>query len=723
MLFAFIATILLASPAALQIEDPAALVPRDTLVFFGTHSVRLSSQRSKDSAMNQILSEPEVKAFLQKPVAAAQAVIDGAIKESGIAEAEGRNMSLTDMMSGSGDGPALGKMFLALTHFSLNSGGGEGKPAFPEVGLVMGMELLDANDLGLVKALWAKIPAPEETANHNGHDYFRKTGPEGWSVSLTFLGNLAVASASEKTLFSVMERFDGKAKDAGSLAESPEYRKLLSAGGGLQPGCSTSFVRIGAMVDIGKAALAFGAQMDPELKELGPKVLAAIDNLGVQALQWAGSVSSRDATGRLLSTSATSIAKDAKGLIPNLLASEQAFDLTRLQRVPGNSLSLAGGSIDGLGEVYDFLMNTFESIAPEEYAQANATIKEVMGDSDLRKDLFANVHGNFVSFSVPGEGFPGTPASVMRVGLNDPDAFAKALQSLVTNVSAKYFNETPVTLKESDHEGHRFFELDVSRTPAAMAMIQPSFAFDGNELVASLESPKTLKSDLNGSAGTGSITENKELMDFVAELGKSGVVRSVSFSNSATSFGAMYGQVSGAASMFAGSLGNLPLDLSLLPTEGAISKHLGNAYSAGYAEKDGTTFIERGVSQFAVGDFVPLMLTAGALAFASASGETLVQVRETTPEEQVQDDLAQISAGMTVYKISEKAYPTSIDDLVRPLANYPDGCLGRADAPVDPWGNAYRFKLNEKGKPVLWSSGPDGVDQQGAGDDILKAKR
>ncbi len=722
MLLAFAAAMVLASPSPQQIEDPAALVPRDTLLYFGTHSVKLSSQSSKNSAMNQILAEPEVKAFLQKPVAAAQAVIDGAIKDSGIAEAEGRNISLADMMSGGANGPALGKMFLALTHFSLPPAGSEGKPVFPDIGVVMGVELLDANDVGLVKALWTRVPAPEELAHHGGHDYFRKTGDEGWSISLAFLGNLAVASASERSLFSVMDRFDAKGGELGRLADAPEYQKLLSAGGGLQPGCSTSFVRVGAMVGIVDAALGFAAHEHPEFSELAPKIAAAIDNLGVKALQWVGSVSSRDTSGRLLSTSATSIERDAKGLIPHLLSSEQAFDLARLGRVPGNSLGVSGGSIDGLGDVYDFLMNTFEAIAPEEFAEANSTLKKVMGESDLRKDLFANVHGNFVSFSVPGEGFPGTPASVMRVGLNDPDAFATALQSLVTNASEMFMKETPLALKESDHEGHRFFELDLSRTPFAAAGMQPAFAFDGNEFVASLESPKTLKSDLNGSAGTGSITENKEFMDFIASVGKSGVVRGVSFSNSAVTFGAMYGQLSGVAGMFGGNL-DLPLDFSLLPTEGSITKHLGSSYAASFADKDGGTFVERGVSQFAVADFVPLLLTAGALAAARASGETLVQARETTPEEQVQDDLAQISAGMTVYKISEKSYPDSLGELVRPLAHYPDGCLGRPEVPVDPWGNPYRLKFNEKGKPVLWSTGPDGVDQDGSGDDIAKSRK
>jgi len=725
MLLAFMASAFLALPAAQTIEDPAALVPRDTLMFFGTHSVRLSSQASKNSAMNKILAEPEVKAFLQKPVTAAQAFIDGAIKDSGMAEAEGRHISLTDMMSGGGEGPPLGKMFVALTHLAFVSGGDAAKPAFPEIGLVLGVELLDVKDLALVKALWARIPGPEESSNHDGHDVFRKSGEPGWTVSLTFLGNLAVVSSSEKTLFGVMERFDGKAKTAGNLADTAEYRKLIEAGGGLLPGSSTSFARVGALVDIGKAALTLGLAThgDPMFKDLAPKILTAIDNLGVHSLQWCGSVSSRTTDGKVLGTSATSIEKGATGLVPRWMSSQTALDLARLERVPGTSLSLSARTITGLGDIYDFAMNTFAAVAPEEYATATAMLKQIMGESDLRKDVFANVSGNYVLFSVPGEGFSGTPINVLRVGLADPDAFAKAMQSLVTNASEMFLKDSPATLKESDHEGHRFFELDLSRTPAAVAQLQPAFAFDGNELVASPQSPKTVKSDLNGSAGEGSITDNKELMDFIAKIGKSGEVRTVSFENNAATFSAAYGQVSTLVTLASGTLGNLPIDVSLLPTDASISKHLGNSYAAGYADKDGTTIIDRCVSQFELGDFVPLALTASALALAGAGGEDLAPAHEASPEEKVQEDLAQISAGMTVYKISEGKYPASIDDLVRPLANYPDGCLGNPTAPVDPWGHAYQFKLNEKGKPFLWSTGPDGVDQQGTGDDLVKAKK
>jgi hypothetical protein len=723
MLLTLAAAVCLALPASQQVEDPARLVPPGTLVFMGTHSVRVSSMAAKNSAMNKILAEPEMKAFLQKPVAAAQEILDAAIKGSEIEGAESGRISLADMLSGAGDGPPIGQMFFALTHIELPPSGAEGAAAMPDVGLVVGVELLEANDLALVKALWAKIPAPEEAGSHEGREYFHKSGEEGWSVSLAFLGNLAVVSTSDTALFDVMARFDGKAGDKGSLAATAEYAKLLSTGGGLVPGASTAFIRVGPLVAIGKAALMQGLKQEASLADKLPKIEAAIDGLGFEALHWLGTLSSRNAEGKVLSTMAVSLDTGRKGLIPQLAGATQPIDTGRLAKVPGNSIGASINTLHGLVEIYDYAMSTFESLDPESHAEVMAMVKQFMGESDLRNDLLANVHGTLLSFSVPGENMAGTPSGVMRVGLRDADAFARALKALVAGANSTFLAGQEIDLTESDHEGRRFFELDISRVGmAAMLMLQPAFAFDGGELVACFDSAKTLKSELNGSAGEGSITENAAFMAFVEQLKKAGAVNSVSFSNNASTFAAVYGQLAGVMPLLGGLGGELPVDLSLMPTESAITKHLKESYAGGYRDPDGKTFVSRSLSQFQVGDFLPLVLTAGALAMGGIQGGGTAQARETSPEERVQEDLAQISAGMTVFKISEGRLPDTIDDLVKPLPNYPEGCLARSEAPVDPWGNPYRFRLNEKKKPVLWSTGPDGIDQQGTGDDILKQK-
>jgi hypothetical protein len=58
--------------------------------------------------------------------------------------------------------------------------------------------------------------------------------------------------------------------------------------------------------------------------------------------------------------------------------------------------------------------------------------------------------------------------------------------------------------------------------------------------------------------------------------------------------------------------------------------------------------------------------------------------------------------------------------LGKPTANYPDGFLGKEGLPKDGWGRAFQYTVLENGARYrLWSTGPDGVDQQGAGDDLV----
>ena len=74
MFLQIVAAFALFAPAALaaqQVDDPARLLPADTLLYFGTHSVRAGAEASKGGAMQLILGDPEVKAFLAKPAAAA----------------------------------------------------------------------------------------------------------------------------------------------------------------------------------------------------------------------------------------------------------------------------------------------------------------------------------------------------------------------------------------------------------------------------------------------------------------------------------------------------------------------------------------------------------------------------------------------------------------------------------------------------------------------------
>jgi hypothetical protein len=723
MIFTLIAlAALLASPAGLTggpVADPAALLPANTILYVGTPSLQAGAEASKNSAMRKILDEPEVKAFLQKPVSAADKSLQELIAKSGLPPEATPKISLASMLSGEGGGVPIGRFFVALTHVSLPAPGAAG-PGEPDVGLVLGIEMQNASDLGLVKALWGMIKAPETSATHGKTSYMVKKIEGGPPVVLGFVDKLAVISLSEKSLGAILD--NAAAASGASLADTAEYKQASGLGGGMHPDSSSWFFRVGQLADMGRSLMGIVAMSHTDMKELAG-VSALLDQTGLSSIHWVGGEGHREADGRVITTMGVSVAPDATGLVGKCMAANAQVDLGLLSQVPGNCLSASAFGVDWLPYVYDFAMTTIETVAPEEAPGINAKIKEFMGTASLRDDLLANPHGVALLYGMPGEGFPGQPSTIVKVGLRDPQKFVGAMNALAAGVAAQFpDNFSGLKINTSDHEGHPFYEIDLSSTIAAAVMLQPAFALDGDNVVLCLQSSKALKTALNGLQGAGSLADNSELMTFAKGLAAKGKVTSLSFSDNAKSFGTVYGQLAPAVGMMSGMFGALPVDFSLMPTEQAIGKHLGYSYDGTY-DAGGGLEVGRGVAEFALGDFVPLLLTSGVIAVGVITGEGMGEAQaapELSPEEQVQNDLQQLSAAMTVYKISQGGYPKELTDLVKPLPDYEEGCLGKPDLPVDPWGSSYLFKLNEKKKPFLWSAGPNKMDEGGAGDDIAK---
>jgi hypothetical protein len=628
-------------------------------------------------------------------------------------------ISLAGMLSGEGGGVPIGRFFLALTHVSLPAPGAEGGGE-PDVGLVLGIEMQNASDLGLVKALWGMIKAPETTATHGTHSYMVKKLEGGPPVVLGFLDKLALLTLSEKTLGFILDNAAGGS--GATLADTAEYKQAVGLGGGMHADSSTWLFRMGQLAEMGRSLVGMAMMGHPDVKELAG-ISALIDQTGIASIRWVGGEAHREADGRVITTMGVSIAPDATGLVGKCAASAAPVDLAILSTVPGNCLSMSAFGVDWLPHVYDFAMSAIETVAPEEAPGITAKIKEFMGSASLRDDLLANPHGVALLYGLPGEGFPGTPSTIVKVALRDPQKFVSAMNALAAGVSAQFpDNFAGLKINASEHEGHPFYEIDLSSTIAAAVMLQPAFALDGDKVVLCLQSSKALKTALNGLQGAGSLADNSELMTFAKGLAAKGKLTGLSFSDNAKSFGTVYGQLAPAVGMMSGMFGTLPVDFSLMPTEQAIGKHLGYSYDGTY-DAGGGLEVGRGVAEFALGDFVPILLTGGVIAVGVMSGEGMGEADAApalSPAEQVQNDLQQLSAAMTVYKISQGGYPKELADLVKPLPDYEEGCLGKPDLPTDPWGHGYFFKLNEKKKPFLWSAGPNGQDEGGAGDDIAK---
>ena len=710
-----------AEPAVLS-GDPAALLPANTILYFGTDSVKAGADAARQTAMAKILNEAEVRAFLHQPLGAAEGVLKAMMSE---AEGElggmpGGGMDdgfLRDMVMGSEPTP-VGQAFLAMTHLGMPGPGSE----VPDMGLVLGIELLNEEHVGLLRGMWSSLGDTEQTGTMHGIDFMSRQIPDAplW-VHLAFVGDLAVITLSEKTLNGVLERASGGS--SASLATSPEYAKLMEVCGGAKRGGSVSMVRIAPLVDIMQMGLMAAAASEMDQTEM-QAMMKAMNGLGLRAIQMVGGTSYVAPDGLIHSTSVAMIDPGTPGLVSSMLASEGKVDLNGLESIPGDTLGASMAVLgDQLVQLYDYAMDIVGTADPSARQEAEGMISAFLGGSSLRDDLLGNFHGQMASFSIQGQGFSPSPDYVIRAGVKDGDALVTALGNLASTVSREA--GMPVKLKTSDHEGHKIHELDLSATPLGMQM-QPAFSIDGEGNMVFSTTLRQLKSQLNASVDSSkSLAANEGLKKFLAGAGGMDI-QSLSFTDVKASFKSQYGPLAGMAPfLMSGMGGDIPVDFTKLPPSSVIEKHLTETYTAASTDGEGL-YVNRAVAQFQLGDVVPLAAIAGLIALGAEMGVSaeVVEVEED-PVTVAMKDLKEIRAALTVYKIAMKGYPENLEALVQPIPAYESGALPRDELPLDPWGQSYRFAMEEHPKkkrlePKLWSIGPNGVDENGEGDDILR---
>lgn len=709
--------------APLAPSDPAELLPAETLVYFGTDSVQAGAQASQNTAMSRILGEAEVRAFLSKPTAAANAVLKSILEQAKgemgdmPAEFEVPDDLEIDLSMGTGDAN-LGRVFFALTHVRMPMSPDD--PPIPDIGLVFGIEFLDAGQLATMKGLWDGIPVPAGSGSHGGVEYASKMIPDSpFEARLAVLGNLAVLSLSEDTLHGVIDR---SRSGGDSLAGAGDYKAMVQAAGGASAGSSTYFVRMPGLMQLVQMGLMMGAAESGAPEEM-QALSQLFSSIGLSAVRMIGGTSAVGADGMIETTSVASIDTAAPGLVPGIVAKQGSFGRDLLNEIPGDALSASLWTMgDELVTAYDFVMEALGTMEPGAREEIEGMLAGFLGGRSLRDDLLGNLHGDSYTFTVPGTGFPGSPEPVVKTHVRDGDALVAVIRALCGVASEQA--GMPVDIKSSEHEGATIYELDLSKTPVG-AVMQPAFAIDGDAFVFSTQT-RRLKTTLNGASSGKGLSGNSGLASFLDGLGGDVKLQAVGFSNVAENFSTQYGQLAAMLPMVGAMAGNLPLDFSKLPPEQAISQHLRESYSASYVDANGL-IINRSLAQFQVADFVPLALIAGLVAIGQAEGIDVSSavVEEVDPMEVAQLDLRELKAACTVYKISTGGYPESLAALLEPLPDYEEGALPRDALPVDPWGNGYHFAMEvppgkSKPRPKLWSSGPNGVDENGGGDDVLK---
>jgi general secretion pathway protein G len=299
----------------------------------------------------------------------------------------------------------------------------------------------------------------------------------------------------------------------------------------------------------------------------------------------------------------------------------------------------------------------------------------------------------------------------------------------------------PITFKEQLYGDTKLQVLDaMSLGKGAMlaSSLQITYAITNDRFWFST-STKALKKALDARATppAENITAKADFASRFVEPPKGATLTELSYGDTAANFENGYGQLTQVLSMVlamqSGLMQELPLDISMLPTAEAISKHLFGTVTIGYSTgQNGHVTVTRGPfgaetvvavagGAAAVAALVGVRADQAAAARNAAATAHREEKKAGDPSDRAKADLADLSTAITVFTIENGKPPATLDELVKPTTDYPNGMLnGATKLPTDPWGHAYSYKTQGAEGYVIWSFGPNGVDDGGASDDVVQ---
>jgi Type II secretion system (T2SS), protein G len=722
-------------PQRVAVED---LLPASTLFAVYTPDVEEHDKLVATLPLSKILAEPEVAAFLEKPKKAIDEVLaklqDRVRQEKGF---EDFSINMNEMTGGK-----YGRVFVALTHVTLPDAPGSD----PDVGLVIGIERREgAYDWnGQIKSLVSRIAAAagqqgvafeSEMIEGTGHTIDVLRGADEANrppVILAEVDGMQLMSLSRATIADVISR--AKERRPGALSSSPHFAACVKEIGAGAANYSTMYINLEGVTTLVRS----GAQLAMAAVGEGQFPVDALervyDRSGLSALKaamWSSGV--RD--GASYSIGHMLIEGERRGLLA--AAQTPTMDPNRLKAVPDNAASFSLGSMS-VTPFYDFAMDAFKEIAPEVHAEFVAHLGEfeaMIGGSEqpisVREDLFQNLGPNYLSLA-PKKASMMTqlPPMLAALEVRNPDRVVEVIRKVVEFAGVQTGN--PMKVESEERKGYTLHEISLG---GELSIVRPAFAVAGGQIYLSTE-PALIKQHMKRleKADATDITASPDFQRFAKHVPWDGL-SSLTYSDTRYSFETAYDMIISTVPMFMQMSDiEVPIDFQIAPMRETISQHLFGGLTFSVETPTGTRYESYGSIGGEAAAFAIAALAGAGLVGASQQMETEFmrmgdpQEAESptrsalTPEEVARNDLKLLSSNVVLYRLEKDALPSTLDDLLSPLPNYPSGLLDGQSLPVDPWGQKYMYAVSGTDYRI-WSAGPDGVDNDGSGDDILRASK
>lgn len=754
-----------------KIED---LLPAETLVFVCTEDMKLARDNEDSMPLFKILKEDEVVEFLKKPKEFLWNMFNQ-LKEMAAEEETLKNADLNIEKFLDAD---VGRFFFALTNLTLPE---EGTPnpmgLIPDIGLLVGAEFRnpDENVIQFLKTTAVSlanakgVPIRLVKAEYNGATYEKMMLPLPMPVLVPCFGKVGamdVFTTSETALKAMLDREAGRRQDCLSKNSDfiagtkyidfsdPASTKSYFNPRDLIKGIEAIVVRVlnfqAQVLELTQKQFAeeAGESFHPSdwkttfLKEFPAKLTQLIDLTGLMSIQGVyGMQLSKGGLAR--SVTYTAVDGPEKGLLA--LCPARPITPDKLRMIPKNSVAFTMGNFD-TAALYDLIMEGIKMVDSNVYAEVQGGIDGFFrqlaegGEAiDLRRDILGSLGTELIYYELKPKGMAmmmAVPPSYFFIEAKDYDRFVGAVEKLFEGLKTMVPEVGAyIALKSVTYEGCDIRFLQFQGVPIP---IQPCFAKVDKYLVVSFQS-NDLKSLIKtyGKSET-SILDNEDFKKHYGNLPKGKEMLSLGYSNIPVKFGSAYEQLSSGIQMLPMFLPDidLPIDFTLLPTPECITKHLFSSVHASYKEGNGYKRVNYGpIGAELTRVLVPALAGAGAAAILyatpmkkemeSAVSEEVIVTEETVdPALKAKRDLGALAGGCLVYYVEHGNYPESLDELLVPTAAYPDGFYPAKSLPVDPWNKSYNYKKATDGKRkyMIWSCGPNGICEEGGGDDIVKIK-
>ncbi len=419
-----------------------------------------------------------------------------------------------------------------------------------------------------------------------------------------------------------------------------------------------------------------------------------------------------------------------------------------LSAVPEDAIGVYLASIDGALAWKTIKQELSKDEADTEAAQEQLAEVEAKYNFSVEKDIFGSVGKGVLMYLLPLKGVTSIPGMALVVDLKDPVAMQKGIEGLMAMLGDEAGEEFKVRSKPYRDAPVWTFNFGQDESGGGMNPLMnafsPSITIVKNRLIVTLNSThikKEIKRALGEETGAHLIATEGHLPPAEAT--------SFTYMDWSALLNGVYEGGRGLVGLM--GAGMVPVDVTKLPEPGVFTHFYKPTIY--YSKTIPGGVYQRNESSFGPEVWLSLIGIGAVAGFATTESEELESPDSAEGDEGMESDdegdegmesgdedaeadqeapagnarllgtnveMRHLATSVAVYQMDSGKYPQTLELLLKATKNYPDGFLGKGALPTDGWGHGFKYSLLDSGARYrLWSMGPDGVDQQGGGDDIV----